>query len=674
MDPADARRNESAFGTAEPALASASVDKSVLPESIQARVLAATQVCLDRGGIRSARLTAAALTIAAILIHGAVAMGNVFNIEWLKTFVFGQKIGFASCFWFVLGGLGCLPVVMHTTNRKLLIPARILLLLTFFFTAILWIEHVFGLDFNTNNVIFELPNDAGHLKLPGPVSVDVSFCLTLLSLTALLLSFADKRSKSPYQTVAGLLAIPCLVIVTSAALGQQGFADRLCTMAGCVQFKLLNFLSLLCLSISLLLSRPEEGFVRLFYSDNIAARLLRGAAAAFPISLIYGLLLVWLSAERFLTSGERYHFIDPNIVLPMSMAGSLAIFVIFLIISARKLEKIATEKEATEQVLMALSKEVDAVQAYKMVCLTCGKEFPDGWVACPYDTAELQRVADRFHPGAVFADKYEVIEALGSGGMSTVYKAKHKFLEKPVAIKLLNAHLASDGKAVQRFQLEAKAAYDLKHPNLISIYDFGISPDGQAYIVMDYLEGESLSDRIERHGKLPLMEALPIFADIASGLAYAHEHNVLHRDIKPSNVMLTKSDSGAIKALIVDFGLAKNYDDDSLKLTQTGEIFGSPLYMSPEQCRGAMLDRRSDIYSFGCLMYETLTGYVPIRGTNALETFRLKCTEVPPPFPSTLEIPGWLSNLIMSTLRIEVDHRPLSCSQIFDAIAVYVRR
>ncbi|MCA0312814.1 MAG: serine/threonine protein kinase [Candidatus Melainabacteria bacterium] len=674
MDQADASKNDSAFGTAQPGVASASVDKSVLPESIQARVLAATQVCLDKGGIRSARLAAAALVIAAILIHGSVAIGNVFNIEWLKSFVYGQKIGFSACFWFVLCGLGCLPVVLHTTNRKLLFAARFLISLTFFFTALLWIEHLFGLDFNTTNIICELPNGGGHLKLPGPVSVDVSFCLALLSLVALLLSFSDKRSKSPFQAVSGLLAIPCLVIVTSAAFGQEGFADRLCTMAGCVQFKLLNFLSLLCLSISLLLSRPEEGFVRLIYSDNIAARLLRGAAAAFPISLIYGMLIVWLSSERLLPDGTRFRLISSEFVLPMSMAGSLAIFVIFLIISARKLEKIATEKEATEQVLMALSKEVDAIQAYKMVCLTCGKEFPDGWVACPYDTAELQRVADRFHPGAVFAEKYEVIEALGSGGMSTVYKAKHKFLEKPVAIKLLNAHLASDGKAVQRFQLEAKAAYDLKHPNLISIYDFGISPDGQAYIVMDYLEGESLSDRIERHGKLPLMEALPIFADIASGLAYAHEHNVLHRDIKPSNVMLTSSESGATKALIVDFGLAKNYEDDSLKLTQTGEIFGSPLYMSPEQCRGSVLDRRSDIYSFGCLMYETLTGYVPIRGTNALETFRLKCTEVPPPFPSTLEIPGWLANLIMSTLRIEVEQRPLSCSHIYEAISVYVRR
>lgn len=674
MDQAGASKNDSAFGTAQPVVASASVDKSVLPESIQARVLAATQVCLDKGGVRSARLTAAALVIAAILIHGSVAIGNVFNIEWLKSFVYGQKIGFSSCFWFVLCGLGCLPVVLHTTSRKLLFAARFVLSLTLFFTALLWIEHLFGLDFNTTNIILELPNGGGHLKLPGPVSVDVSFCLALLSLVALLLSFSDKRSKSPFQAVSGLLAIPCLVIVTSAAFGQEGFADRLCTMAGCVQFKLLNFLSLLCLSISLLLSRPEEGFVRLIYSDNIAARLLRGAAAAFPISLIYGMLIVWLSSERLLPDGTRFRLISSEFVLPMSMAGSLAIFVIFLIISARKLEKIATEKEATEQVLMALSKEVDAIQAYKMVCLTCGKEFPDGWVACPYDTAELQRVADRFHPGAVFAEKYEVIEALGSGGMSTVYKAKHKFLEKPVAIKLLNAHLASDGKAVQRFQLEAKAAYDLKHPNLISIYDFGISPDGQAYIVMDYLEGESLSDRIERHGKLPLMEALPIFADIASGLAHAHEHNVLHRDIKPSNVMLTSSESGATKALIVDFGLAKNYEDDSLKLTQTGEIFGSPLYMSPEQCRGSVLDRRSDIYSFGCLMYETLTGYVPIRGTNALETFRLKCTEVPPPFPSTLEIPGWLTNLIMSTLRIEVEQRPLSCNHIFEAISVYVRR
>jgi serine/threonine-protein kinase len=236
----------------------------------------------------------------------------------------------------------------------------------------------------------------------------------------------------------------------------------------------------------------------------------------------------------------------------------------------------------------------------------------------------------------------------------------------------LHSNLASDAKSVQRFQMEAKAAFDLTHPNLLTIYDFGISQDGQAYIVMDYIEGESLSDLVQRQGPITLTQALPLFYDICLGLAHAHEKNVLHRDIKPSNVMLLKGET-RIVAKIVDFGLAKSYDESAMKLTQTGEIFGSPLYMSPEQCQGAALDNRSDIYSLGCLFYESLSGIPPIKGDSAYDTFKRKFSDSPQPFDPALNIPGWLSALIMSMLSVKRDERPASAQAVAKSFAAFVR-
>ena len=176
-----------------------------------------------------------------------------------------------------------------------------------------------------------------------------------------------------------------------------------------------------------------------------------------------------------------------------------------------------------------------------------------------------------------------MVEALGSGGMSTVYQANHLFLEKVVAIKLLNQQLASDVKAVQRFQVEAKACYELDRPNLAWGLRFlvcrAIARPTSSWIISRVKVCPRV---IQREYQLEVARAVPIFLDISKGLAYAHEKGVLHRDIKPSNVMLVKGKNGKEMAKIVDFGLAKVYDESALKLTQTGEIFGSPLYMSPD--------------------------------------------------------------------------------------------
>jgi serine/threonine protein kinase len=240
--------------------------------------------------------------------------------------------------------------------------------------------------------------------------------------------------------------------------------------------------------------------------------------------------------------------------------------------------------------------------------------------------------AVRYEVGAVVDGKYELLSLLGSGGMSTVYKARHAFMRNIVAVKLLHPRLLTDTLSVKRFQQEARAASRLKHPNAISVHEFGIS-GGQPYLVMDYLEGVSCAELVKREGKVGLEKSLHIFIQACDALADAHDRGIIHRDLKPSNVMLTKHKDDNCFVKVVDFGIAKIVSEaggESLKLTSTGEVFGSPLYMSPEQCMGQSLDNRSDIYSMGCLMYEVLTGRTPFTGKNVLETI-LKQTNEPPP-------------------------------------------
>lgn len=241
--------------------------------------------------------------------------------------------------------------------------------------------------------------------------------------------------------------------------------------------------------------------------------------------------------------------------------------------------------------------------------------------------------------GTIFADRYEIISRLGEGGMSIVYKARHQLMKKLVAIKMLQAHLVSRSTSVLRFQKEAEAVCRLDHPNIIHVSDFGVSEAGQPYLIMDYLEGISLSELIHKEGRLPVARALHILAQGSDALAHAHSKGIIHRDLKPSNIMLITHEEDTDFVKIVDFGIAKllpQGGEEQHQLTQTGEVFGSPLYMSPEQCSGAKLDSRSDIYSFGCVMYETLSGTPPIKGTSPIATIHMQMTQI----AESLSIPG----------------------------------
>lgn len=227
--------------------------------------------------------------------------------------------------------------------------------------------------------------------------------------------------------------------------------------------------------------------------------------------------------------------------------------------------------------------------------------------------------------GAILQNRFRIIELLGTGGMGSVYKVEDIESGGTYALKFLHKQQTNDA-SWRRFDIEARTANKLDHPNLIKVHETGLLPDGQPYFTMDLVEGESLADALKERGRLPLEKALKIFIQVGFALSYAHSNGVIHRDIKPSNIMLQKvEDDTTLGSIVkvVDFGIAKLTGQDEFNqqtLTRTGEIFGSPLYMSPEQCTGSGIDHRSDLYSLGCVMYEVLTGAPPLVGENALST------------------------------------------------------
>ncbi len=235
--------------------------------------------------------------------------------------------------------------------------------------------------------------------------------------------------------------------------------------------------------------------------------------------------------------------------------------------------------------------------------------------------------------------RYQVLEVLGKGGMGTVYKVQDQQTDAIFAMKVLQQSLSDDAAALKRFEQEATAAAQLNHPNLVSVYNHGITEAGQAYLLMDYVNGETLGQAIKQQGSIEEKRAISIFHQICDTLAHAHEKGIVHRDIKPANIILSKTEGGAESARVVDFGIAKalpSDDRETRDLTKTGEVFGSPHYMSPEQCLGFMLDQRSDIYSFGCLMYETLTGETPFAGSNSIQLVVKHINDIPKPFSKNL--------------------------------------
>lgn len=269
-------------------------------------------------------------------------------------------------------------------------------------------------------------------------------------------------------------------------------------------------------------------------------------------------------------------------------------------------------------------------------------------------------VADPF-TGQKLGGKYFVLDRVGSGAMSVVYKARQDPIDRIVAIKLLKKEWSNDPVTVKRFQREAKAVSTLRHKNIPAIMDIGTAETGQPFFVTELIEGTSLEQCLENENLLEPERAVRIFIQVCDALSHAHKQGLIHRDIKPGNIMIV-DENGTEQVKLVDFGIVKYAKSQSVsqQLTQKGEIWGSPVYMSPEQCAGNDLDHRTDIYSLGTVMYEVLTGKQAFDGKSIPVILSKQLSEMPADFataaPDT-KCPKKLEEVVFRTLQKSADKR-----------------
>jgi serine/threonine protein kinase len=259
--------------------------------------------------------------------------------------------------------------------------------------------------------------------------------------------------------------------------------------------------------------------------------------------------------------------------------------------------------------------------------------------------------------------EYRVEKLLGEGGMGQVYAAKQPVIGKRVAIKILKAAFSNDAELVRRFLGEARAVNKIGHPNIIDIFSFGQLPDGRQYFVMEFLEGETLSERIGRE-PLETEEAKRLLLQACNALEAAHREKVVHRDLKPDNLWIARPKHGLSFIKVLDFGIAKLIETEVVNVTQTGVTMGTPMYMSPEQCIGQNVDHRTDIYAMGAILYQIFAGRLPFDGRTFAEVVAQQLTAVPAPPSQFRPMTAKLEQLILACLEKSAAKRPQSAAEL----------
>jgi len=306
------------------------------------------------------------------------------------------------------------------------------------------------------------------------------------------------------------------------------------------------------------------------------------------------------------------------------------------------------------------------------VCPVCGQEYSNTSTLCPVDGEVLQTPNDPLI-GETLAGKYLIEQLIKSGGMGSVYRGKHILMDKRVAIKVLRPSLAVDDAVVARFSREATAASRISHPHAVSVTDFGESENGVVFLVMEYLDGQTLKEVIKSDGPMTLARTTEIIRQVAGALDAAHEQGVIHRDLKSDNIMLSKTNGGEW-AKVLDFGIAKIQQPEGgrdIDITAANLVIGTPQYMSPEQCsQSGPIDARSDVYSLGIIVYEMLAGRVPFTGESPTVIMMKQVQDEPPVITEARpDVPVAVAQIISRALAKTPADRFQSAGALSQALA-----
>ncbi len=281
-----------------------------------------------------------------------------------------------------------------------------------------------------------------------------------------------------------------------------------------------------------------------------------------------------------------------------------------------------------------------------------------------------------YNPGDILKEKYVIKEVLGQGSMGEVYRAEHVTIHRQFAIKLMHVHIAEKADALARFRREASAAALLEHPHICQVTDFDSTESGDFYLVMEYLKGETLRDRLRRNGAIELRSIFRIMDDLLCALECAHASGIVHRDVKPENISLIQRDDRDDYVKLIDFGIAHadKPDDNNGTLTQAGQVYGTPQYLSPEQVMGDPVDFRADLYSCGCMLFEMIEGDPPFDGDNYVLLLNKHLVVDPPHLSKTFECAGDLDDVIQKLMRKHPEERYASAREVRNALADIAHR